>query len=122
MVIVKSGGSDETGAPVVYFESDEEPVSAWGADEHRDRATDRVVEATQDALGKSVELARTCAARFSSGLEKLPDGVRAPNETSLELSISLDSEVGAILAKASASAQFRVTLTWQRQASDGNDQ
>jgi hypothetical protein len=119
MPIVKSPSGADTDLPTVYFVDDEAPPpSAWGSDEHRNRAAERVVEGTRDALGDAVELARTCAARFSAGLDELAGGVRAPQEITLELSIGLDSQVGAVLAKASASAQFKLVLTWQPEASD----
>jgi hypothetical protein len=40
------------------------------------------------------------------------DDALRPLEFSVQLAIKLDSEVGAVIAKASAGAQLQVTMKW----------
>ena len=111
-----AGPGDAEGARYIYVEvaGGMQESDAWGGDAVRDRRAERVVTAAKDLLGEGVELARACAARFSSGLAQLPDGVTAPDEVELQLGITLDTELGALLAKATAGAQLQVTLTWRQ--------
>jgi hypothetical protein len=123
MVMLKSG-SDAGGTLVsVYFEDDSVPDETEWSTDVRGKRSDKVIEIATDAVGESVELARTCAARFVSGLANLADGVRPPDEVQLQLSIALKSDVGAMLAKAGAAAEFQVAMTWRlpdgAQGSDG---
>ena len=102
---------------VVYIEVDSAPAttSAWDADTVRGSRAEKAVEVATDLLDDAVELARACAAKFSAGLAEIKEGVRSPDEVSLELGITMDAEFGAVLAKAKAGAQLQVTLTWQRE-------
>ena len=123
MAVVKvplSGTADAgtAGPPVVYIEvgpRTPEATSAWDADTVRGSRAEKAVEVATDLLDDAVELARACAAKFSAGLAEIKEGVRSPDEVSLELGITMDAEFGAVLAKARAGAQLQVTLTWQRQ-------
>lgn len=98
----------------IYVEVDSapQPESDWD-DEVREKRGEKAVAIARDLVGDGVELARTCAERFSVGLAQLPDHVPVPSEVQLQLGITLDSEVGAVLAKARASAQLQVTMTWK---------
>jgi Trypsin-co-occurring domain 1 len=58
-------------------------------------------------------LVRYCASRVAETLDKVAE-VRPPTEFEVQLSIKLDAELGAILAKASAEAQLQVTMRWSR--------
>jgi hypothetical protein len=140
MTIVKMPLTDaaETGSaspPVLYIELDgaRSATSAWDADTVRGKRAEKAVAVATDLLDDAVELARACAMKFSAGLATLgegprtphdqegahaptvKEGVRAPDEVSLELGITLDADFGAVLARARAGAQLQVTLTWQRE-------
>lgn len=86
-------------------------VSAWENDEVRGPAT-RVVTAAGDMVTQGVDLARRCAAQFSAGLTDLP-AISRPSTIELSLGITLDSELGAFLARAKAGAQIQITMTWK---------
>lgn len=118
MAVVRSSAGADTAGPLVFIEVEEDPEarSAWSDDlVLGPNPAERVVVATRDMLSDSVELARTCAARFSRGLQNLPDGIQPPDEVVLELGIKLDAELGAVLAKARSSAQLKVTVTWRNE-------
>lgn len=109
-------GSDDQGQlPTIYVEVESAPVaSSWDQDQVRETRAEKIVVIANDLLGDAVDLARAAAARFSAGLAQLPAGVPPPKEVELQLGITLDSELGAVLAKARAGAQLQVTLKWQR--------
>lgn len=118
MVIVATAGSSELNLPTIYVEVSTPPAASaggldWGGDDVRENRAQKLVESAHDLIGDGVTLARACAARFSVGLRELPENISAPNEVQLQLGITLDAELGAVLAKAKASAQLQVTLTWK---------
>jgi hypothetical protein len=111
MSIVAVASDDET-SPTIFIEVAEPPAAAtgWEDDKVRD-ASEKVVRVARDMLGDGVQLARACAQRFTAGLEELGESV-APDEVELQLGITLDAELGAILAKTKTSAQLQITLRW----------
>lgn len=117
--IVPEGKPDPAavGLRSIYVEVDDVPVvdgtAIYYEQETRNAAADRVLTIAQDVFADGVELARSCAARVADGLGRLPAGVRSPDEFELQLAIKLDSEVGAVLAKAKAGAQMQITLRWK---------
>ena len=64
-----------------------------------------------DVFNKGMELIRNCAEQIVTTVHKVDQTAR-PSEFEVQLSIKLDSQVGAILAKTSAEAQLQVTLKW----------
>ena len=90
-----------------------EGKSGWDEDEVRERVAARAVSVARDLVDDGVNLAKACARKFTEGLKELGEGVQ-PDEIELELGITLDAELGAVLAKTKASAQLQVTLRWQR--------
>jgi hypothetical protein len=112
-----TAGVGSVGTSVVYIEVDSAPaiVSAWDADTVRGGRAEKAVEVATDLLDDAVELARACAAKFAAGLAAIEEGVRSPDEVSLELGITMDAEFGAVVAKARAGAQLQLTLTWKRE-------
>ncbi|UBU17992.1 CU044_2847 family protein [Nonomuraea gerenzanensis] len=91
-------------------EADEKLI--WSERETRADPASKVVTLARDVFGEGVELARSCAVRVARGLADLSGDVR-PDEFELQVAIKLDSEVGAVLAKASAGAQLQVTMRWR---------
>jgi len=125
MTIVGSVGGGEVEPPVIYVEVGP-PLTAVGGptpradgaasdwnDDVRNRSAQKLVESAHDLVGDGVALARACAQRFSVGLRELPKGTPVPDEVELQLGITLDAELGAVLAKTKVSAQLQLTLRWQ---------
>ncbi|ONI88157.1 hypothetical protein ALI22I_19920 [Saccharothrix sp. ALI-22-I] len=100
--------------PTIFVEVATVPTSKsdWEDDKVRGPAAEKAVAVARDLLGDGVELARSCAQRFTEGLKDLGRGV-APHEVELQLGITLDAELGAVLAKTKTSAQLQITLRWQ---------
>jgi hypothetical protein len=78
----------------------------------RDGAASKVIQATHDVFGEGLALARACAARVAETLGEMAKESR-PDEFTLQLAIKLDSQVGAVIAKASAGAQLQVEIKWK---------
>jgi hypothetical protein len=112
----------EEGFSAIYVEvdqvSDAEPASIYAEVETRAEAAQKVVTLARDVFGEGLELARSCAARVARGLDDMPETMR-PDEFELQLAIKLDSEVGAVIAKARAGAQLQVSMRWRRTDGSG---
>ncbi len=65
----------------------------------------------QKALNMAMGTLKVMAYRVSRAVNSLEEKVR-PDEAEIEFGINLDSEIGAVVAKASAGAQFTITLKW----------
>jgi hypothetical protein len=117
MPIVRVPGTDSSGEVLpIYVEVDTlvtDPTSIYGDELTREGAAEKVMTAARDWFSDGVELARSCAARVADGLVHLPEGVRRPDEFELQIAIKLDSQFGAVLAKASAGAQMQVSMRWR---------
>ncbi len=104
------------GFRAIYVEVDQardvDPASIYAEIETRAEPAQKVITLARDVFGEGVELARSCAARVAQGLANLPDAMR-PDEFELQLAIKLDSEVGAVIAKARAGAQLQVSMRWK---------
>ena len=95
----------------ILIEVDEVVDESSPYDDLRGAGTDRVLTAARDVFGDGLELARGCARRVVSTIQRMDEKVR-PDEFEVQLAIKFDSEVGAILTKASAGAQMQVTMKW----------
>jgi Trypsin-co-occurring domain 1 len=92
---------------------------------------DRIeADKTMRGLRSPAELIQEPAKTFEAAIqharraaESLVDQFRSlsskPDEVSVEFGVKLSSETGAIIAKASADANFSITLTWKRAESEG---
>jgi hypothetical protein len=97
----------------ILVEVDKAPSRKSPYDEpHRGSPGEQVIESARDVFDDGIALARACAKKAVSGMQLLDDKFR-PEEFELKLAISLDSEVGAFVAKASAGAQMEVTMKWK---------
>ncbi|WP_157252916.1 CU044_2847 family protein [Nonomuraea typhae] len=122
MLIVRSDPSrtspELNGLRPIYVEVEQavevDPAQIYAEVEVRAEPARRVVTMARDVFGEGVELARSCAARVAEGLSDLGAAVR-PDEFELQVAIKLDSEVGAVVAKAGAGAQLQVTMRWNLQ-------
>jgi hypothetical protein len=115
VTVVKTPASGSEDMPVIYIEVDGVPPSGtdWADEDVRaGHRTTKVVELARDVVEDAVVLAQGCAVRFRRGFDRLPGDTRPPDGIELQLGITLDSEVGAVLAKATAGAQLQLTLKW----------
>ncbi|SRR5712691_4832768 len=94
----------------IYIEYDQLIVKRGPYDETR-ATPQKIISGIKDALGDGLNLTHKCAARAVETIKAMDDAVR-PREFTVQLAIKLDTEVGAVIAKASAGAQLQVTMKW----------
>jgi len=113
MPIVKDRITASDGEEVaIYIEVESVPAPERYYEDGRGPGS-TVLESAKQIFGSSMDLIRTCAEQVMTAVQKV-DQVMRPTELELQLSIKLDSEVGAVLAKASGEAQLQVTLKWTK--------
>jgi Trypsin-co-occurring domain 1 len=110
MPIIESKETVDGQQVSIFIEVDEPTVKKGPYDDTRG-ATDKIITGINDALGDGLNLTRKCAARAVETIKAMDEALR-PQEFSVQLAIKLDSEVGAVIAKASAGAQLQVTMKW----------
>jgi hypothetical protein len=109
---------DSAGGATIQVEVDSVPASEGGVyRDARGGAASKVIEATRDVFGEGLALARACAVRVAGTLGEIARESR-PEELTLQLAIKLDSEIGAMIAKAGAGAQLQVEIKWKCGAPD----
>ncbi len=82
----------------------------------RGLSTSAVVERAQTSFEDALEKARPIASGLIGKLRSLGDSaVESPDEVQVEFGLLLSAEAGAVLAAASATANYKVTMTWKRQ-------
>lgn len=96
----------------VLIEVDKEPSKRDLYGETRSIKPQDVIETAKDIFDDGIALARVCAQKAVTGIRQLDETFR-PEEFELKLAIKLDSELGAVIAKASTGAQLEVTMTWK---------
>lgn len=75
-----------------------------------------VVERAQTSFEDALEKARPMATGLVGKLWAVGDAAgNPPDEVQVEFDIILSAEAGAVLATASAAANYKVTMTWKRQ-------
>ncbi len=102
----------ESGEPILV-----EVQDAGGAGEpRRGLSTSAVVERAQTSFEDALEKARPMASGLVGKLHAIDDAAgNPPEEVQVEFGIILSAEAGAVLAAASATANYKVTMTWKRQ-------
>ena len=111
MPIIRSTSQIDGKEVDLYIEVDTIPPS--DEDElFRDGSAKKAVKAVGDLFGDGLELSRNCAAQVIDSVNKMSNATR-PDEFEVQLAIKLDSQVGAVIAKASAGAQMQVTMKWK---------
>jgi hypothetical protein len=94
----------------------EDLVPAAGAT-RRGLSRSSVVERAQTSFEDALDTAQPVA---SSLIGKLRDIADPPDEVQVEFGLSLSANVGAVLvAGASAGANYKVTLKWTKETSEG---
>jgi hypothetical protein len=66
---------------------------------------------TANAYQQTLETIQACATGIIDTLQGLET---PPQTTSVNFSIKIDSEVGAMIAKSAENAQFKVSLSWKQ--------
>lgn len=79
---------------------------------YQDLRDGKELKKVHDLFGDGMELAKNCATRVVNSIKEMGDTIK-PDEFQLQFAIKLDTEVGAVIAKASTEAQLQVTLTWK---------
>src|ERR671910_3628186 len=103
----------DTGDPILV---EVEGVGLAG-ETRRGLSPSAVVERAQTSFEDALEKARPMASSLVGKLRAIGDAAGSPpDEGQGEFGIVLSAEAGAILASASAGANYTVTMTWKRQA------
>jgi hypothetical protein len=101
----------ETGEPILVEVED----VGFGGETRRGLSTSAVVERAQTSFEDALEKARPMASSLVAKLRAIGDAAgSAPDEVQVEFGIALNAEAGAILASASAGANYKVTMSWKR--------
>jgi hypothetical protein len=101
----------ESGEPILV---EVEEVGLAGGT-RRGLSPSAVVERAQTSFEDALEKARPMASGLVGKLRAIGDAAGNPSdEVQLEFGIVLNAEAGAILASASAGANYKVTMTWKR--------
>src|SRR5215203_5143915 len=94
-----------------------EDLAAGGGTTRRGLSPSSVVERAQTSFEDALDTAQPVA---SGLIGKLRDIADPPDEVQVEFGLSLRASVGAVLvAGASAGANYKVTLKWTKEASEG---
>ncbi len=81
----------------------------------RGLSTSAVVERAQNSFEDALEKTRPIASGLIGRLREIGDSaVEPPDEIQVEFGLLLSAEAGAVLAAASATANFKVTMTWRK--------
>jgi len=108
-VVKNDAGEDVT----ISIEVDE----AAGRSSYRD--TRGAGQQAQEAFQKAMELIHTCAEQIATTVQTVSTKVR-PRGSEVQFAVTIETEVGVVIAKASMEAQFQVTLKWeQKDSTDG---
>jgi hypothetical protein len=81
----------------------------------RGLSTSAVLERAQTSFEDALEKAKPMATGLVGKLQAIGDAAGSPpDEVQVEFGIILNAEAGAVLASASAGANYKVTMTWKR--------
>ena len=101
----------ESGEPILV---EVEDVGLSG-ETRRGLSTSAVLERAQTSFEDALEKACPMATGLVGKLRAIGDAAgNPPDEVQVEFGIILSAEAGAVLASASASANYKVTMTWKR--------
>ena len=101
----------ETGEPILVEVED----VGFGGETRRGLSASAVVDRAQTTFEDALEKARPMASSLVGKLRAIGDTAgNPPDEVQVEFGIILSAEAGAVLAAASATANYKVTMTWKR--------
>ena len=112
MAIVKSTSQINGQEVDIYIEVDREPSVETPFKDTREGRGEKAAKAVGDLFGQGLALSRKCAAQVIESVQQMSDEIK-PNEFEVQLAIKLDSEVGALIAKATTGGQIQVTMKWK---------
>jgi hypothetical protein len=99
----------ESGEPILVEVED----VGFSGETRRGLSPSAVVERAQTSFEDALEKAKPMATSLVEKLRAMGDAA-APDEVQVEFGIVLSAEAGAVLAAASAGANYKVTMTWKR--------
>lgn len=76
-----------------------------------------IAEHAQDAFDQAMHAAQASAEKFIQMVKNLS---QKPSKVEIEFGLKLDAEVGAMVAKASTDAHYKVTLSWEPSKVNGS--
>jgi hypothetical protein len=86
-----------------------------GSETRRGLSPSSVVERAQTSFEDALDKARPMASSLVAKLHAIGDAAgNPPDEVQVEFGITLNAEAGAVLASASAGANYKVAMTWKR--------
>ena len=86
-----------------------------GGETRRGLSTSAVLERAQTSFEDALEKAKPMATGLVGKLRAIGDAAGSPpDEVQVEFGIILNAKAGAVLASASAGANYKVTMTWKR--------
>jgi hypothetical protein len=101
----------DSGEPILVEVEDVE----LAGETRRGLSPSAVVERAQTSFEDALEKARPMATSLVGKLRAIGDAAgNPPEEVQVEFGIVLNAEAGAVLASASAGANYKVTMTWKR--------
>jgi hypothetical protein len=101
----------ESGEPILVEVED----VGLGGETRRGLSTSAVLERAQTSFEDALDKARPMASSLVGKLRTIGDTAGSPpDEVQVEFGIVLNAEAGAILASASAGANYTVTMTWKQ--------
>jgi hypothetical protein len=99
----------DTGEPILVEVED----LGLSGETRRGLSASAVVERAQTSFEDALDRVRPMATSLVGKLRTMSDAA-APEEVQVEFGIVLSAEAGAVLAAASAGANYKVTMTWKR--------
>lgn len=92
-----------------------EDLEPRGGTTRRGLATSAVVERAQTSFEDALEKAQPMASGLVKRLRSISDAAgNSPDEVQVEFGLILNAQAGAVLAAASAGANYKVTLKWKK--------
>jgi NTP-dependent ternary system trypsin peptidase co-occuring protein len=98
----------------VLIEIDEPPLGPTTRGLGKDRSS--LVEEADKTFEQATAAVTPVARSLITRLRSFED---APDEVGIEFGVQLSAQTGAFIASVAAEANFKVSLTWRRQGSDG---
>ena len=66
-----------------------------------------------EVFKKALEIVHTCAEQMGEVVQKIPKAKR-PSGFEVQFAVKIDSEMNALIAKATTGAQLQITLKWEK--------
>jgi hypothetical protein len=103
-----------SGGGVVVVETDAADLSARRV--MRGSGTEAVIATANATFESALQTVRAAAEGILNQLRSLAE---PPDEVAVEFGVKMTVETGAVIAKASSDANFKINLTWKKSAPSG---